>query len=108
MASPTVPEVDVLLHEPARLRILALLAMVEGADFMYLLRTTGLSRGNLSVQLGRLEEAGILRLERELVGRRPRTTYFLSRRGLDALGRYRRTVEGLLAAFPSDAREESP
>lgn len=97
---PTVPEVDVLLHEPARLRVLALLAMVERADFMYLLRKTGLSRGNLSVQMSKLEAAGIVHLERELVNRRPRTTYFLSGAGLDALRDYKRTLLSLLEPFP--------
>jgi len=97
---PSVPEVDVLIHEPARLRVLALLAMVEGADFMYLLRTTGLSRGNLSVQMGKLEAAGLVSLERELVGRRPRTSYSLSETGVQALRKYKQTMLSLLAAFP--------
>jgi len=99
-AEPLVPEVDVLLHEPARLRVLALLAMVERADFMYLLRTTGLTRGNLSVQLSRLESAGVVDLERELVGTRPRTTYFLTEHGLEMLREYKRTILGLVASFP--------
>ena len=97
---PTVPEIDTLLHEPARLRILAVLAMIERADFMYLLRATGLSRGNLSVQMRKLETAGIVCLERHIEGTRPRTTYFLSPKGLDMLRAYRRTIEALLTAFP--------
>lgn len=99
-SAPSVPEVDVLLHEPARLRILALLAMVEKADFMYLLRKTSLSRGNLSVQLGKLEAAGMVQLERQLEGNRPRTTYFLAKQGLESLCEYKRTMLDLLAAFP--------
>ena len=98
--TPSVPEIDVLVHEPARLRVLALLAMVDRADFMYLLRKTGLSRGNLSVQMSKLEAAGIVHLERELVGRRPRTTYFLSDEGVDALRGYKRTLLGLIEPFP--------
>ena len=95
---PLVPEVDTLLHEPARLRILALLAMVESADFMYLLRGTGLSRGNLSVQMSRLTDAGVVELERTIGG--SRTTYSLTRQGLDALRAYRRTMQSLLDPFP--------
>jgi DNA-binding transcriptional ArsR family regulator len=97
---PSIPEIDVLLHEPARLRVLALLALVERADFMYLLRRTGLSRGNLSVQMGRLEAAGIVDVERELVDNRPRTTYSLSSQGRESLRDYKRTLLGLLAPFP--------
>jgi len=97
---PSVPELDVLIHEPARLRVLALLAMVESADFMYLLRATGLSRGNLSVQMSKLEAAGMVHLDRQLVGNRPRTTYTLSEEGRESLRAYKRTMLGLLAPFP--------
>jgi DNA-binding transcriptional ArsR family regulator len=96
---PVVPELDSLLHEPARLRILTLLATVDRADFMYLLRTTSLSRGNLSVQLGRLQEAGIVDLERELVGARARTTYFLTTLGRARLKSYRDTILNLVDPF---------
>lgn len=96
----SLPEIDVLVHEPARLRILTLLTMVEGADFMYLLRKTGLSRGNLSVQMSKLEGAAMVHLERELAGNRPRTTYFLSKQGLDALRDYKHLMLGMLASFP--------
>lgn len=94
------PELDVLLHEPARLRVLVLLAAVEHADFMWLLRQSGLSRGNLSVQMGRLQEAGVVEVERELVGNRPRTSYRLSVDGLQALRAYKRAMQALLAAIP--------
>lgn len=97
--APQVPEIDALLHEPARLRILGLLAMVDRADFMYILRTTGLSRGNLSVQLGKLEGAGIISLERELVGARPRTTYFVTEPGRERLREYQRVIHSLVDSF---------
>ena len=99
-ARSIVPEVDVLLHEPARLRVLALLAMVESADFMYLLRQTALSRGNLSVQLSRLEEGGIIRSDRQLVDARPRTSYVLTDEGIGRLKGYKHTMLALLASCP--------
>jgi len=102
MTDPSLPlpQIDPLVHEPARLRVLSLLAMVERGDFMYVLRQTGLSRGNLSVQMGRLESAGMVLMERHLEGSRPRTTYRLSESGLDALRAYKRTMETLLAPLP--------
>jgi len=96
---PVIPDLDSLLHEPARLRILALLAAVDGADFMYLLRTTGLSRGNLSVQLSRLQEGGVIDLERELAGARARTTYSLTTSGRRRLRDYRNTILSLVGPF---------
>lgn len=55
-----VPEIDRLIHEPARLTTLTVLASCAGADFLSLQNITGLSKGNLSVQLTRLEEAGLI------------------------------------------------
>ncbi len=97
---PTIPEIDVRIHEPARLRVLALLSTVDEADFMYVLRQTGLSKGNLSVQMSRLEEYGFVQVVRTLDGRRPRTTYLLSTEGRRALREYRRTLQTLLDSLP--------
>jgi len=99
-AVPELPVIDGLLHEPARLRVLVLLALIERADFMYVLRQTGLSRGNLSVQMSRLEEAGLVHVERQLEGRRPRTTYTLSEEGLRCLLAYKGTMTRLLDLVP--------
>ena len=55
----TVPEINAFLHEPARLRLLVFLSVLERADFMFLLRQSGFSKGNLSVQMTKLEEAGL-------------------------------------------------
>lgn len=94
------PELDILVHEPARLRVLALLAVVGEADFMYVLRQTGLSRGNLSVQMSKLEAAQLVNAERELVGNRACTRYHLSAHGLRALQAYKRSMNSLLDGIP--------
>ena len=54
-------EVDRIIHEPARLMIVALLAGAKKADFLFLLRETGLSKGNLSNHLAKLEECALRR-----------------------------------------------
>ena len=100
MARPVVPEIDAFLHEPARLRILVFLAMVDSADFMYLLRQTGLSRGNLSVQTGRLESAGLVEASKREVEGRLRTAYALTDDGMKALRRYKGTMRDILSAIP--------
>lgn len=53
-------ELNRTIHEPARLAILTVLSACATADFLFLEFSTGLSRGNLSVQLTRLEEAGFI------------------------------------------------
>ena len=62
-------ELDRIIHEPARLTIIALLSRVKEADFLYLLRETKLTKGNLSTHLMRLEEAGYVEIEKSFRGK---------------------------------------
>jgi len=97
---PELPEIDEFLHELARLRLLAFLAVLKRADFVYLLRHSGMSRGNLSVQMTRLAEAGLVEIDKSFVGNRPRTAYALTRKGRAALSAYKTGMQGLLDALP--------
>lgn len=96
---PVVPQIDGLVHEPARLRLLVYLSLLERADFVYLLRESGLSRGNLSVQMTKLSEAGCVEVEKRFVDRRPRTTFSLTEEGRRRLSEYRRTMGEILEAL---------
>jgi DNA-binding transcriptional ArsR family regulator len=89
-----------MLHEPARLRLLANLAVVRRADFTWLLTQTGLTRGNLSVQMSRLSEAGLVTVEKMFRDNRPRTLYELTDQGRDALRDYKRDMTKILDALP--------
>ena len=103
-----IPEIDRLVHEPARLAILTVLAACERADFLFLERATGLSRGNLSVQLTRLEEAGLIEIEKVIRQKRTLTTAALRDRGRWALDEYWRQLEALRArAQGASARQKS-
>lgn len=91
-------ELDRLIHEPARLTIVAILAAVEEADFLYLLQESGLTKGNLSSHLSKLEEAGYVEIEKTYKGKLPLTLCRLTDEGRQALNLYRaqlkRFVEG--------------
>jgi DNA-binding MarR family transcriptional regulator len=76
------------------------LHVMETADFTALMNETGLSRGNLSSHLSRLEEAGYLTVNKSFVGKAPRTQLALTETGREALREYRRTMEPLIAALP--------
>ena len=69
---------DRLIHEPARLAIMTVLSSVKAADFVFLQRTTGLSKGNLSSHLTKLEEAGLLKIEKRFVNKKPNTNVELT------------------------------
>lgn len=79
---------DRMVHEPARLAILAVLAGCESADFPFLLAATGLTKGNLSAQAIKLEEAGYVSIEKRFTGKVPSTHYRLTAAGAAALAQY--------------------
>lgn len=76
---------DKTIHEPARLAILALLLSVDSADFTWLMRQTGLTQGNLSAHLGKLDAAGLVAIEKGFEGKRPRTTLRITPEGAERL-----------------------
>jgi DNA-binding HxlR family transcriptional regulator len=95
-----VNSVDRVLHEPARLLLAALLYPVEDADFLFLLRESGLTRGNLASHLARLEEAGYLVVRKGYQGRVPHTDYRLSAAGRAAFRAYRDQMRRTLGRLP--------
>jgi len=92
---------DRLVHEPARLAILALLYVVESADFTFLMNQTGLTWGNLSTHMSKLEEAGYLEVEKSFKGRRPNTTLRLTLQGRKAFQEYARKMKQFLGDLPT-------
>ncbi len=80
--------IDRVIHEPARLAIIAVLSSCESADFKALLHLTGLTKGNLSAQLQKLEEVGYVGITKGLQGRYPHTTCALTAAGREAFERY--------------------
>lgn len=89
------PNIDRVVHEPARLTILTVLASCKAADFLFLQNATGLSKGNLSVQLTKLEQAGLIRIEKEIVDKKTRTTASLSPEGSKDLDAYWKSMDEL-------------
>ena len=88
-------DLDRLIHEPARLVLVSNLFVVDEADFVFLSRQTGLTAGNISSHMARLEDAGYVAIDKTIVGKRPRTTYALTNEGREAFVRYRRQVTDL-------------
>lgn len=95
-----IASVDRLVHEPGRLMVLACLALVTRADYLYVLRQTGLTQGNLSSHLAKLEAAGYVKVEKTFVGKVPRTLLQLTDKGRDALRGYRAKLVSVLEWLP--------
>ncbi len=92
-------EIDRVVHEPARLLILAYLSVVESADFLFLMNQTGLTRGNLSSHLSKLETVGYIEVKKEFVEKIPRTLLRLTDAGRKAFVNYRNGMKQVLDSF---------
>lgn len=88
--------IDKLVHEPARLMILATLHVVDRADFLFVERQTGLTRGNLSSHMSKLEGAGYIEVEKEFVDKIPRTLLRITDKGRAALLDYTNNMKQVL------------
>ena len=92
---PNLEDVDKVIHESARLIIMSYLFLVESADFLFIMQQSGLTFGNLSSHMKKLEEAGYIEVQKEFVDRRPRTTLKLTSSGRKAFKVYRDQMRSL-------------
>ena len=100
------------MHEPARLSILTALEACHASDFVFLQSLTGLSGGNLSTHLSRLEQAGLVKVEKTFKGKVPRTLVQLTASGRSAIQDHWRRLEMLRKAAgkwrrPEDGSKET-
>ncbi len=77
-------DLDPLLHSQVRLAVMSILIMVKSAEFNYLLENVNTTKGNLSFQLKKLNEAGYLKIKKSFKGSYPLTTCSITEKGLDA------------------------
>lgn len=100
-------QLDRLVHEPARLMILSILAGAEHVEFRFIEEMSGLTKGNLSSHLSRLQAAGLIEITKSFRGRRPLTTLRISEAGRRSLSEYRQRLRDVVAGIPDpdvDAR----
>ena len=93
-------DLDRMVHEPARLAILTVLSAADAVEFLFLLKVTGLSKGNLSVQAQKLEGAGYVQTIKSFRGRIPVTTFKITIEGKQALAAYHAQMRALLPKPP--------
>ena len=94
-------ELNRIIHEPVRLRIMALLSGVAAADFNFLQKTLGLSKGNLSAHADRLARAGYVEIEKSFSGKIPHTEYSLTVTGRESLRQYWASLDAIRAGGAS-------
>ncbi len=92
--------IDQIIHAPARLNIVMLLYVVESLDYVFLKNQTGLSWGNLATHLGKLEEAGYVKIEKGYQGKKPHSMIHLTSAGRSAFRNYKSNFQQLLDDLP--------
>jgi len=83
-----ISDLDRVIHSPTRLKIMLVLTSVEEADFTFITHATGLTRGNLSANLTKLEETGYIKIEKKFIERVPKTIASITPAGKKALEDY--------------------
>jgi DNA-binding MarR family transcriptional regulator len=93
-------EIDRVIHTPARLMVMTYLYVVDSADYVFLMRLTGLTWGNLSSHLSTLEETGYIEMEKGFVGKKPHTMVHLTEEGRAAFRAYKQKMQQVLDDLP--------
>jgi len=93
-------DIDQVIHAPARLMVLTYLYVVESVDFVFLKNMTGLTWGNLSTHLTKLEEAGYVAINKDFKGKKPHTTISLTKQGRTAFREYKKSLQQVLDDLP--------
>ena len=87
---------DPILHNQLRLAVVSLLVAVEEGDFNFLLEKTGATRGNLSVQITKLKDAGFMIVKKSFKDTYPNTVCCMTRKGLNAFEQYVKAIKDYL------------
>ncbi len=93
-------EIDQVIHASARLMILTYLYVVESADYVFLMRMTGLTWGNLATHLKKLEDAGYVEIQKGYNGKKPQSTLRMTPRGREAFRAYKQNMQQVLGDIP--------
>jgi DNA-binding MarR family transcriptional regulator len=93
-------DIDRTIHSPARLMVMTYLYAVESADYIFLQNLTGLTWGNLSSHLSKLEEEGYIVIEKEIVGKKPHSMVHLTEDGRESFRNYKQSMKQVLDELP--------
>lgn len=95
----SIEDIDKVIHEPARMKIMANLYFVESMDAIFLLRQTDLTWGNLATHTKKLEAAGYIEVKKEFIKRKPHTMFLLTKKGREAFETYTKKMKHLFEGF---------
>lgn len=100
--------IDPVIHAPVRLSVMTYLYVVDASDFVFLRNMTGLTWGNLSTHLSKLEGAGYVEIEKQFRGKKPYTMIRLSDTGRAAFRAYKESMQRVLDDLPEERTPTAP
>jgi len=107
--TPVSEKINRIIHEPSRYEIMSVLYVIDNTDFIFLMRHTGFTGGNLSTHLKKLKESKYISVHKEFKNNKPHTSISLTEKGKKAFEEYReymkRALDSLPAIDPSDTEE---
>lgn len=89
-------ELDEIIHQRTRLSIMSYLAALGEADFLTMRKALNLSDGNISVHTNMLEKAGFIETQKEIVAKKTKTTYKITKKGRSAFQDYIKELESII------------
>ncbi len=92
--------IDPIIHASARLMILTYLYVVEKADYVFLMRLTGMTWGNLATHLNKLEESGYIQIQKTYNGKKPQSILSMTEKGRTAFRAYKKSMQQVLDDLP--------
>ncbi len=93
-------DINKLIHEPSRLLVVSFLYVLESADFLFIMNQTGMTQGNLSSHMSKLEELGYIEVKKDFVNKRPHTMLSLSKKGRTEFEKYKTTMKQFFTNLP--------
>ena len=90
-------QLDPIIHAPNRLAILSILISVESAKFTFLKESIGITDGNLTTHLAKLEANRLIAIKKKFVGKKPQTTCAITEKGRDAFKAYLEKLEQIIS-----------
>jgi len=94
--------IDQVIHAPARLMVLTYLYVTESVDYVFLMRLTGLTWGNLATHLNKLEAAGYVEIQKTFNGKKPQSILRMTPAGRAAFTQYKKNLRQVLDDLPEE------
>lgn len=90
-----ISKLDHVIHAKARLLLMSYIYLSGRADFRFLHIQTGLTWGNLSTHMSKLEVAGYITIKKKIIQKKTYTTAYITKKGKSTFEEYKNRIVGI-------------